>query len=108
MHKLISYAAFKIGFWSGIFLFVVLNLLSYELSRHKYDTLPIKFADAGGYEMGFPFTLYVWSFGYPFNFYFVWSGLIADILIALVFSFVLGLIFKFVWSKSASRRLNLK
>jgi hypothetical protein len=113
MSKLFQNTAFGWGFWLGILIFGLLNIFSYVNSRAEQAELDgklaeegIRFADAGGYSMGFPFVLYRWDFGYPFHFYFVWSGLIADILIGLILSFLVGLIFKFVWEKFTAKRLK--
>lgn len=59
-----------------------------------------------------------WKTGFPFAYHqesslvnsagYLWFGVIADTLIAIIFSFVIGLIFRFVWSKISSRRIELK
>ena len=68
----------------------------------------MEFADVGGYEIGFPFTFYRWEFGYTSGSHFVWFGLITDILVAIAFVYIVGLIFRFIWSSISSRRLSLK
>ena len=103
MRKLIFNIAFNFGFLIGIFLFAVINFLSYTNNRASLCGSP------------------AYSFGLPYHFYkeyldkscktsgqILWFGLIADIFIAISFSVLLGLIFNFVWSKLASRRINLK
>jgi hypothetical protein len=98
--------AFNLGFWVGICLFAFINSVSYIVSYAEHHRPEMKFADAGGYAIGFPMTFYRWEFGYPFRFYFVWSGLIADILIGITFTFVVGFVFKFVWTKIQPQNLK--
>lgn len=103
MRKLFSNRAFVFGFALDILLFSVINFLSYTGSRASLCGSP------------------PYSFGFPYNFYkeyldkscktsgqILWFGLIADVFITITLSFLLGLIFKFIWSKFASRRINLK
>jgi nucleoside-specific outer membrane channel protein Tsx len=69
------------------------------------------------YSFGYPFKLYVEN-GYSYDFYLkngftdssriLWLGLTADILVALIVSFAIGYIFRFVWSEIRARPLNLK
>ncbi len=64
---------------------------------------------------GFPLPIFVesivsggkGSFGKYVKEFFLFS-LIIDVLIAIIFSFVVGLISKFVWSRISSRRVKLK
>ena len=106
--KLFKNSGFTLGFSIGICLFAFLNYLSYIISYSKF-TNPGKIRFSGGsYTAGFPFPFYQAIIGLPNSFYFDWIGLIVDILIAVAFSFILGLIFKFVWSKISSRRVILK
>ncbi len=102
MSKLFKNTAFNFGFWSGFLLFALLNLFS--CIGDSYSNL----ADAGGYKIGFPLTIYQADFGYPFHFYFIWSGLIVDIFVGIIFSFVFGLVFEFIHSRIDSRRSPLK
>ncbi|MDQ3181583.1 MAG: hypothetical protein M3Q33_13810 [Acidobacteriota bacterium] len=108
MNKLFQNTAFNLGFWCGLVLFAFINFLSYIKAIHEFSTAdfaiaPIRFS-SGGYSFGFPFILYKTEIGYPNHFYFVWSGLIANILIAIVFSFIVGFVVNFMWSKIVSRR----
>jgi len=107
VNKLFQNTAFNLGFWGGITLFALLNMSSYSKSYEDYVNLQSNIS-AGGYNGGFPFMMYKTEIGYLNNSYVVWSGLVGNILITLVFSFVLGLIFKFVWLKIVSRRSPLK
>ena len=94
MKKRTSNIAFHLGFWSGILLFIGLNF--YSLAANYGGCM-----DCYG-AFGVPFTL---GDGNIKFFEFIWLGLIADIIFALVFSFAIGVTCKFVWSKITSRRL---
>jgi hypothetical protein len=97
MKKLFQDNSFNTGFWSGLILFALFNFLSYISALHTYDTRPIKIS-GGGYEFGFPFTMYGISGGYPIVEAYSWSAITANILTTLVCSFVIGLVFKLIWS----------
>ena len=99
MNELFKDNAFNIGFWSGISLFVVFNFLSYVIA-HKPNNSGVNLVH-GIDEIGFPFTLYIEGGEFPVN-QIIWAGLIANFSVAIVFSFVIGLIFKFLWSKILS------
>ena len=98
MKKLFQNSAFYFGFWSSVVLFLVFNLLSYAKSYAEYTNRKIKFS-AGDYGGGFPFTAYYVFIGYPNSSGIIWANLIANLLVALVSSLLVGLIFKTVWSK---------
>ena len=104
MSKLFQNNAFSLGFTVGFILIILINFVNSIISYQNF--LQSKFS-AGGYIIGFPFTFYKVEIGFLNYFYFIWFGLFADILIALIFSFLLGLTFKFVWSKISSRRTKL-
>lgn len=94
MKKHTSNIAFHLGFWSGILLFIGLNF--YSLAANYGGCM-----DCYG-DFGVPFTLGDGNFKFL---EFIWLGLIADIIFALVFSFAIGLTCKFVWAKFTSRRI---
>ncbi len=99
MNKLIQNKMFKLGFFIGILFFICANI---------YTALP----DRKG---GICFDCYE-TYGFPFALHesgtilhldeFIWAGAVADISMAIVFSLILGLIFKYVWSKVSLRRMN--
>ncbi len=99
MNKFFQSKVFVFGFLYGISIFLTLNYLSYLLNK-------VSCADCS-YKFGFPFYLHQYG-GFSTVDDFLWFGLIADSLFALVFSFVIGFITKFVWSKISSRRTHLK
>lgn len=81
--KLFESEIFYLGFWLGTILFFFLNASSYESSFENQANSEISFS-AGGSIIGFPFTMYKAEIGYLNHYCFVWSGLIADILIAIL------------------------
>jgi hypothetical protein len=50
--------AFKVGFLCNILLFVVLNIISFFVSRYKYANREIKFAPVGYPRWSFPDEIY--------------------------------------------------
>lgn len=105
LYKLSRHNAFIWGFSVGAIISMFVNLLSYVKSLHAYNTRPIKLS-AGYYGGGFPLHFYEAHIGYPNHLNFHWTLFLFDILMAIIFSFILGLIFKFVWLKIASRKLK--
>ncbi len=111
MKNLIKSKMFFVGFIIGAILFVALNLLSDSTTSYYV------------HQYGFPFSFHEWKLGdsisqvgnLPLYEYetiivdrFIWIGFIGNIFVTVIFSFVVGLVFKFVWSKIVSRRLHLK
>ena len=89
--KMIRAKAFGAGLAIGLLLFISVNYFDY-ITKNMFvcDDCMLSF--------GFPFTLYQEG-GFITIKEVLWFGLIADILIAIIFSFIVGLIFRFVWSK---------
>ena len=78
---------FWIGTSVGCLLAVGLNLLPYLRTRGAYQ--------ADGFELiGFPFVFRSFG-GFTYRLYISWWALLADILLAALFAFALGL----VWSR---------
>lgn len=99
MKNLIKNKAFDIGFIIGMFLFILINLWVEKIRRGTgicFDCVE---------EYGFPF-FYLETGGNPSFMKILWIGLIGDIFIAIFFSFIIGLIFKFLWSKPSSKQLK--
>ncbi len=97
--KLFQSTIFIVGFCISGMLFNALNYLSYFSHANMFS------CDDCIIRLGFPFYFYERGGFFTVN-QFIWSGLIADVLIAVIFSFVIGLIFKFVWEKIAAKRLR--
>lgn len=78
--------AFDLGFWIGILLFIGVNVYGFNENPARLDDI----------SFGIPFSIQ--DGGYLFEDV-IWLGLFGDILFAIFFSLILGLVFKFVWSK---------
>jgi small basic protein len=96
MKKLFQNTAFIIGFWSVIIILLVLNIIPSE--TNKFSNIII--------DRGFPFLMYREGISSNYSTYVFWSGLVANIVIALVCSFAVGLSFKLIWSRITSRQLS--
>ena len=108
MSKYFKNTTFSIGFWLGLCLFIFLNYLSCIISYDKYvksQQEELVFS-VGYYGGGFPLHFYHEHIGNPNFSEFYWTVVFVDILIGLFFSFVLGFIFKFLWSKIVARKLK--
>ena len=97
MKNLFQNTGFIIGFWGGVIIFFILNIIL-SSTTNKFSNITTDF--------GFPFLAYRTNLSSNYSTYVFWSGLIADIVIALFSSFAIGLGFKSIWSKIASRRLD--
>ncbi len=89
--------AFSFGFYIGILFFIVLNI--YSLAANYGGCI-----DCYG-DFGIPFTLGDGDIKFG---RFIWVGLIADILFALIASFIIGLVLKWAWLKFNSCSPSLK
>lgn len=96
--------AFNVGFLLGIGIFVFLNYLSYIKSYTEANKL--RMFSAGGYFVGFPFDAYHSYWGYPNGDDILLLGFTADILIAIISSFVIGLIVRSIWFRVAAGRMS--
>ena len=85
---------FLIGFIGGVICFLFLNY--YTNTVLDIDTYHFRL-------FGFPFKFIEFS---DVNTRIAWRVLIADILTGIFFSLLIGLIFKFIWSKIAARKLR--
>ena len=93
LNILFTKSSFSLGFWIGIAISITANLLSLIVSRMSYMGR-IRVAQ-DGYSWGFPFTMFLSYDGASFSYNgFIQFGLIANILIAVGFSFFLGLLFR--------------
>jgi len=100
MNNFYSNKAFKLGVWNGtiIYAFVYIYSLPPESKSICFDC----------YETsGFPFTSHESGTILHLD-RVLWFGQIANILIAALFIFAVGLISNFVWSKIVARQAKLK
>jgi hypothetical protein len=91
MYKFFQKNAFILGSVLGFLFLIAANYVSYFSNTHFM-------CDDCGWGFGFPFHLYMEGGFFSFK-EILWLGLFADILIAIAFSFLIGLTFKFVRSK---------
>ncbi len=93
MSKLFKNKVFRSGFLVGLIISAVVNYVDY-IGKANIN-LPTHTKN----EFGFPFDFYRWG-GYVSEVEILWLGLIANILIAIIFSFLLGLISSLFGRKS--------
>lgn len=98
MKNLIRNRAFQIGFCLGMLAFLYLNIFSY-LNRKELVKLEIS-----GPSWGLP--LYLVSADAMWNSEIETFGVVFDIIFWLVCSFILGLVFNFIWSIFTSEQLK--
>lgn len=101
MSKFFKNTAFKIGLAVGIILFLLLQLYDYILNlRLEEEISHLSSLDID----------VIRSWGLPFPMYYgeriFLTGLIGNIVVAIAFSFIPGLVFNFLWSKMAARKLK--
>ena len=100
MRKFFGSISFCLGFATGLFGFAIINCFSYLGNRGSLIGEPYSF----GYplkiyiENGYSYDLYLKN-GFTNSSYILWTGLIADIFIALIVSFAIGCGFKFFWTE---------
>jgi hypothetical protein len=94
MKKYIQHIAPKIGFGRAILLFIGLNF--YSLCANYGGCI-----DCYG-DFGIPFTLADSNFMYM---EFIWTGVIADFIFALICSYVIGLVYKSIRAKFTAKKL---
>jgi hypothetical protein len=100
MSNFYSNKAFKLGIFAGILIYVLIYGYNQPPERKSlcfdcYET------------SGFPFTSHESGTILHLD-RTLWLGIIANILIAILFIFAAGLVSNFAWSKIFPRRANLK
>jgi hypothetical protein len=102
MNKFHFGKGFKLGSLISLFLSAGVNLLPLKLTLVSSCNYCVR-------SVGFPFRFYEDSkFGEQFQRHIIWSALVSDIFILIIFSFVIGLLLNFIWSKLATPKINLK
>lgn len=98
MKDLVRNRAFIIGFAFGIFLVFLANF---------YTLLPQRGSICFDcYETwGFPFAMFESGTMLHLN-QFIWAGVVANFFLTIVFSFLIGFVFRFVWSKFQTKPLK--
>ena len=98
MSKMTLNKIFFVGFMFGLLLFLMINYFSYL-------SFPKPYISHALHKFGFPFAVYA-DGGFEYTEQILWFGLIADILTALSFSFILGFVFRHIWSKITARQFK--
>src|SRR5689334_3303446 len=96
MSEFLRNRTFNLGFLTGLIAICLLNYFSYLQNR-----VGVRCADCG-WRFGFPFDLYQKGGFISFE-EILWLGLIGNILTGFIFSFSIGLIFKFVRGKFTAK-----
>jgi len=97
MNNLIKHRVFINTFLLAYFLFFVVTIFILDLKSEGFGV--------GHLGYGFPFTYYYSS---CFSGYYLWLGLIGNILVAGIFSFVIGLVSTHFWLKFSSPEFRSK
>ena len=97
MKNLIRHKVFIVSFLMAYFLFFVVTVFALDLKKQGVGV--------GHLEYGFPFTYY---YSHCFGGYYLWLGLIGNILVAGIFSFVIGLVSTHFWLKFSSPEFRSK
>ena len=103
--------AFQFGVVFNILLFTLLNVGSYIIAHNDFvkreierENSLINFSGGNyGFSWGFPF---VWEAKY-FNII-EGGGAILNVIVWVVCGLLFGFLFKYIWSKVSSRRIELK
>ena len=101
MSKFFQNKAYIYGVASGTTLSLVIQIVSYI----NYTTSIKNFKNPPGVHMSM-----IWNWGFPFPTVYAedfnLGGLIGNILVTIIFSLILGFVFKFVWSKISASKLK--
>ena len=98
MKDFIKDKAFWVGFIIGILAVISGNIFSFFIN---FDAMCFDCYET----WGFPFAIYE-SGTMSHLSRFIWAGVVANFFLTVVFSFILGLIFKFIWSKFQEETLK--
>ena len=98
MKKLIKSKVFISAFLTSMLLFFF--VMTPYINEMKRGSLSFTYE-----EYGFPFAHYS---SHCFGTQVLWLGFAGNIIVAVIFSVIAGIGFKFIWSKISSRRLHLR
>lgn len=92
---------FMYGFSFGISISLLIQIISFII----YFVSKTNFRNPPGMNIHM-----LWWFGLPFPIYYggelVWRGIVANILVTIIFSLIIGSISKFIWTKIQARKLK--
>ncbi len=97
--------AFRMGVLFNVLLWTVLNIIDFFDARNDFlywEYRGLKFSHVGDFIWGVPFPMFRESM--------LWNSraLVLNSVIYVACAFFFGFLFKFVWSKISSRRVELK
>jgi|SRR5688572_28027125 hypothetical protein len=95
--------AFRMGVLFNILLWTILNVVSFVNVRNSHDGLENLGFGVFHAAWGFPIPM----FSYP-DFFMYIKYLFINAFVYVFCGFVFGFLFKFVWSKISSRRIEVK
>ena len=98
--------AFRMGVLFDVLLFTILNVLSFTAAGNNFMNgrrEEMNFGPHDGVPWGFPFRWNEKLFNVIEG-----GGAILNIFITVLGGFIFGFMFKFIWSKISSRRVELK
>jgi hypothetical protein len=107
MNKLFQNKRFKFGFRFGMifsFLIQIISFIIYAIDLYTFENPQGVNIDMI-WSFGFPIPIFYGGFLSP-NGFIWWRGIIANLLFAVIFSFVVGMLFKFVWEKFTAKKLR--
>jgi len=110
MSKFLDEKSFKQGLRLGFLISLLAQVIEYI---YFYVVISITYKNSTKISVH-----YFWQIGFPFPMFYGWYsfssghfsllGFIGNIITAVIFSIIVGFIFKFICSKIASRRIKLK
>lgn len=110
MKNLLKDKVFMTAFATTICLFIVLNILVYLMLLYDFyyktnerftSTITIHLI----FNVGLPFPMYFWT-DYSHEGRFIWQGIVGNIISITIFSFIIGLIVRLIWSKISASKLR--
>jgi len=108
MSKLIKDKVFRKGVFSGFAIFLAVQIISYLV--YLISSI-INFQSGISihvfWDIGFPFSMYYGMFSI-FQGSFAFVAFLGNMIVGIIFSFINGLIFKFVWSNISARKLQCR
>ena len=87
MVKLIKHNSFIVGFLASYFLFFLFTVFLFEFKSAGIGI--------GSAAYGYPFTHY---YSHCFGGYYIYTGLLGNILFAAILGTILGLVFSYLWN----------
>ena len=108
MNKFLDDRYFKKGLSVGFLISLLAQVIEYIYFYFVVNyTLPTHISVHYFWQIGFPFPIFYGWYGF-FSGHFSLFGFIGNIIATVIFSIIVGFIFKLIWLKISSRRTELK